>query len=336
MSNSIDDINDETEMIFDETGQIKFATLNALVTYLTTESNDKKNKDINTNFDKIFMHTFKLYCEPLVFLELLIQRVQSNNPDSNELMVKLKIHDIIKIWLLNHCDKEDEQDEICLKRLTTFINDDVSESDKDIYEDLLTIIDKIGTKNLYEINFDERTISTFSTTSSPLPIIPKNLKKLTILDIDPLEMARQLTILESKLFKKIMLGEFLTKNRENAKNIKELIKKTNHTSKWIIESTLNQTKNRARSLVIKHFINVANECRNLNNFSSMVGIISGLTSFEVFRLKNSGWNALNGERELMRTFDSMKKLISPSKNYQEYRSHLNNIRPPLVPFLGNK
>ncbi|CAJ0764533.1 18403_t:CDS:2, partial [Entrophospora sp. SA101] len=134
--------------------------------------------------------------------------------------------------------------------------------------------------------------------------------------IDPLEMARQLTILESKLFKKIMLGEFLTKNRENAKNIKELIKKTNHTSKWIIESTLTQT-------------NVANECRNLNNFSSMVGIISGLTSFEVFRLKNSGWNALNGERELMRTFDSMKKLISPSKNYQEYRSHLNNIRPPL-------
>lgn len=68
----------------------------------------------------------------------------------------------------------------------------------------------------------------------------------------------------------------------------------------------------------------------------MVGIISGLTSFEVFRLKNSGWNTLNSDRELMRTFDSMKEFIGPSKNYQDYRSHLNNIRPPLVPFLGNK
>ncbi|CAJ0650495.1 8915_t:CDS:2, partial [Entrophospora sp. SA101] len=163
-----------------------------------------------------------------------------------------------------------------------------------------------GVEHIRIIDFDQVTVSSLNRHAvathadvgfSKVIALKKHLKQIApwakveavteiFNNIDPLEMARQLTILESKLFKKIMLGEFLTKNRENAKNIKELIKKTNHTSKWIIESTLTQTKNRTRSLVIKHFINVANECRNLNNFSSMVGIISGLTSFEVFRLKN--------------------------------------------------
>src|SRR6266511_6254317 len=97
-NNVTTDINNdnETEMIFDEKGQIKFATLYALVVYLTTESNDKKDK--NKNFDKIFMQTFRLYCDPSELLQLLIKRVKSNH---DELMTKLKVHDIIKIWLLS-------------------------------------------------------------------------------------------------------------------------------------------------------------------------------------------------------------------------------------------
>ena len=45
----------------------------------------------------------------------------------------------------------------------------------------------------------------------PASILPKNIKKLKFLDIDPLEIARQLTIIESRLYNKIQPVECLDK-----------------------------------------------------------------------------------------------------------------------------
>jgi son of sevenless len=48
----------------------------------------------------------------------------------------------------------------------------------------------------------------------PAPIMPKSSKKLKLLDIDPLELARQLTIMESQLYQKIKPMECLQRSRE--------------------------------------------------------------------------------------------------------------------------
>lgn len=67
----------------------------------------------------------------------------------------------------------------------------------------------------------------------PPPILPKNIKKLKFLDIDPLEIARQLTIIESKLYNKIQPVECLDKawsteeGSEIAVNIKGMIVNSN-------------------------------------------------------------------------------------------------------------
>src|SRR5689334_16797968 len=45
----------------------------------------------------------------------------------------------------------------------------------------------------------------------PPPILPKNIKKLKFLDIDPLEIGRQLTLIECKLYNKIQPVECLDK-----------------------------------------------------------------------------------------------------------------------------
>lgn len=48
----------------------------------------------------------------------------------------------------------------------------------------------------------------------PPSIIPKTSKAMKLLDIDPLELARQLTIMESKLFAKIRPMECLNRGRD--------------------------------------------------------------------------------------------------------------------------
>jgi len=69
------------------------------------------------------------------------------------------------------------------------------------------------------------------TAAPPSSILPKSNKKLKLLDIDPLELARQLTILESSLYQKIMPIECLTRSREqkqeNPDNISNSIQTSN-------------------------------------------------------------------------------------------------------------
>ncbi len=50
----------------------------------------------------------------------------------------------------------------------------------------------------------------------PPPIPPKSSKNIKILDVDALEMARQLTIMESKLFLKIRPMECLQRAKEGS------------------------------------------------------------------------------------------------------------------------
>ena len=59
--------------------------------------------------------------------------------------------------------------------------------------------------------------------SSPPPIQPKTSKQLKLLDIDALEMARQLTIMESQLYQQIKPIECLMRSRETRDDYKDNI-----------------------------------------------------------------------------------------------------------------
>jgi son of sevenless-like protein len=65
----------------------------------------------------------------------------------------------------------------------------------------------------------------------PPPITPKNSKKLRLTDVDPLELARQLTIMESQLYQRIKPMECLQRAREqkteNIDNIAVVIQTSN-------------------------------------------------------------------------------------------------------------
>src|SRR3569833_2794387 len=100
----------------------------------------------------------------------------------------------------------------------------------------------------------------------PQPIMPKNMKKLKFLDIDVTEFARQLTIIESRLYGKIKPTECLNKTwqkkvgegePEPAPNVKALILHSNQMTNWVAEMILAQTDVKKRLVVIEHCVAVA-------------------------------------------------------------------------------
>ena len=80
-----------------------------------------------------------------------------------------------------------------------------------------------------------------TTQPPPPPLIPKNGRVSKILDVDPLEMARQLTIMESKLYLKIRPMECLQRAKEGQgedDNIKKIINTSNKVRNSILVETV--------------------------------------------------------------------------------------------------
>ena len=112
------------------------------------------------------------------------------------------------------------------------------------------------------------------TNSAPPPILPKNMKKLKFLDIDATEFARQLTIIESKLYGKIKSTECLDKTWQRkvkgegadpAPNVKSVILHSNQLTNWVAEMILQQAEVKKRVVVIKHFVTIADVCPGMTS-----------------------------------------------------------------------
>lgn len=95
-------------------------------------------------------------------------------------------------------------------------------------------IDRIADTWVQQNGRDRARIIPVNLSQAPPPIIPKGKGKLKLLDIEPLELARQLTIMESTLFQRIKPIECLQRAREqkteNQDNITVCIHASNRVS----------------------------------------------------------------------------------------------------------
>ncbi|KAL9636180.1 MAG: hypothetical protein Q9164_002985 [Protoblastenia rupestris] len=69
----------------------------------------------------------------------------------------------------------------------------------------------------------------------------------------------------------------------------------------------------------------------MNNFSTLTSIISALGTAPIHRLQRT-WSQVNARTQ--NVLESMRKLMSSSKNFAEYRETLHLANPPCIPFFG--
>lgn len=174
--------------------------------------------------------------------------------------------------------------------------------------------------------------------TAPPPIVPKNMKRLKLLDIDTLELARQLTILDFKLYSSIRPIECLDKawSQDGARgavavNVKSSIEFCNQVTAWVTDTILSQNEIRKRCNVIKYWVQVAERCRQLNNFNTCMAVLSAFDSSAIGRLKRT-WEVVGARTQ--QTLAYIRKLMGANKNFTEYREIIHSINPPCIPFLG--
>ncbi|KFA63454.1 hypothetical protein S40285_00404 [Stachybotrys chlorohalonatus IBT 40285] len=321
---------------------VKGGTLLALVEQLT------RHDKLDSNFNNTFLLTYRSFTSARELFELLIKRFQIQPPEGlspqdyevwhsrKQKFIRVRVVNILKSWFDSFWMEDyNEESKQLIRDVYTFARDTVRSTETPGSTQLMSVLDQrlsgkeTGGRRLIPLS-----------QNTPTPIMPKNMKKLKFLDIDTVEFARQLTVIESRLYSKIKAAECLNKTWQKkvgegepdlAPNVKALILHSNQMTNWVAEMILAQMDLKKRVVVIKHFVAVADKCRSLNNFSTLTSIISALGTAPIARLKRT-WDQV--PQRTTTTLETMRRLMASTKNFGEYRETLHAANPPCIPFFG--
>ena len=266
----------EDEVAYDaktDPPQLRGGTLTALVEQLTRHDRPQPN------FISTFLLTYRSFTTAAELFEMLVRRFSIQPPrgisadeyrvwvERKQKPIRLRVVNILKTWLESYWMEGTAQTDPAagelLRRVHSFAKDSLAPTQIPGSGPLLAVVEQRlrgqdPSSRVMVLNVDKA--------MAPTPIVPKNMKKLKFLDIDATEFARQLTIVESRLYGKIRPTECLNKTWQKklgpdevdpALNVKALILHSNQLTNWVAEMILTQSDVKKRVAVIKHFVSVA-------------------------------------------------------------------------------
>jgi hypothetical protein len=278
------------EISFNGDGHVTGGTLMCLVERMTLH-----DTTIDPNFANTFFLTFRLFTTPIELAEILFRRFDLKQPtahpmtpaavkswtDSKATPIRLRIYNFFKTWIEVYW--QHESDQTIVQPLLDFARGPLSKKMPSVAQRLIDLVQKRcvptpaatgGARPLHRAQSTERLKSgRFSEAPAglrPAPITSKSFlgslrsaapSAMRLLEVDPLELARQLTILESKLYCKIrpeeLLGPGLGKKGGQAVNVRAMSALSTRLTGWIAETILNEEDAKKRSNLVKYFIKLA-------------------------------------------------------------------------------
>ncbi|PKS12607.1 hypothetical protein jhhlp_000815 [Lomentospora prolificans] len=337
------------ELMFNKEGQVTGGSLPALVERLTTHESTPDALFVST-----FYLTFRLFCTPRELAESLIDRFDYVGETPHIAgPVRLRVYNVLKGWLESHW--RDTTDREALAVIVPFADQKLGSVLPSAGRRLAELADRVSSEG----SLVPRLVSSMGKTNTsiaqyvpadtplPAPIISRSqLNALhgwrtagtspSILDFDPVELARQLTIKQMNIFCNIMPEELLAsqwmKNGgADAPNVKAMSSLSTDLSNLVAETILHYSEVKKRAATIKQWIKIAHQCYELHNYDGLMAIICSLNSSTISRLQKT-WDAVSPKRrEMLRT---LQALVEPSQNHKLLRGRLHDHVPPCLPFLG--
>jgi hypothetical protein len=337
------------ELIYKE-GQVMGGSLRALIEKLTAHQSTPDAMFVST-----FYLTFRLFATPLEFAEALAERFEyiGDTPHAAG-PVRLRVYNIFKGWLESHWrhDRDNDALQFILNFAKNRLISELPTAGKrltDLAEKVSAVHGPVVPRLVSSMGKTNTAIAQYVHPDTPLPapILGKkeaNLLKqwktgdavITILDFDPLELARQLTIKESRIFCSILPEELLDtewtrKSGSLAVNVRAMSTLSTDLAHLVADSILYLEEPKKRAATIKHWVKIANKCLELNNYDSLMAIICSLNLSMISRLKRT-WDIVS--QKTKNSLEHLRTIVDVSRNYAELRKRLQNHVPPCLPFVG--
>ena len=331
----------EENILFEETGgsdgkpMIKAATLEKLVERVTHEAYP------DPKYMARFLLTYRSFTTGADLVDLLRQRCELPVPkglSAEELdnfqkklqtPVRLRVLNLVKSWVSQYIhDFADDPD--FLQKFDDFLGilqqyDGLSLGAKSIQMQLK--------KKLKGLESKKREV--VYRTDPPKPIKPHIKGSISLLQLNPTEIARQLTVIEADLYRKIKPWEFLNqawakKGGVNAPNVLEMIHFSTRVSGFVATEIM-KAHISDKVKYISHFIQVAKALRDLNNFNALMEIIAGFENAAVWRLQPFFQEV---PKRYSSVLEDLHSVMNTAKNFASIRAMLKTVDMPCIPYLG--
>uniref|UniRef100_A0A915EFP1 Son of sevenless n=1 Tax=Ditylenchus dipsaci TaxID=166011 RepID=A0A915EFP1_9BILA len=156
-----------------------------------------------------------------------------------------------------------------------------------------------------------------------------------LLTLHPLEIARQLTLLQFCLYKAIKPIELVdaawTKQDKHQKSphLFKLIEHSTMLTYWVARSIVETESLEERVEMLSRILEIMIVFEELNNFTGVVAFYSALNCSSVYRLKESKARL---DKEKQGWYERFMELCNP--HWKEMLQRLRSVNPPCIPFAG--
>lgn len=262
----------ESEILFNnktDPPSVQGGSLTGLLEQLT------RHDVYNPGFMNTFLYTYQSFTTGQELFERLVQRwsVQplpglseeeySLWEDKLQRPVRFRVYNVLKNWVEFYwMEENDVNEQQLLSQIYNFGRDTIGSSNLSSNRALLAVLDA---RLKGEEPHSRRTVASYM--EGPAPKLPKNMKKFKFTDIDPTEFARQLTIIQQRLYCQIKPSECLTrtwgskilplKDVDDQKGIRDNIRHANQVTNYMAETILNQSDLKKRVAAYRNVINIA-------------------------------------------------------------------------------
>ncbi|TRY78935.1 hypothetical protein TCAL_01723 [Tigriopus californicus] len=359
---------------------IKGATLVKLVERLTY------HLYADPTFLKTFLTTYRSFCTPHELLDLLIERFEIPEPEfasdsesdseHGEKSTKLRINqdlkrfrkeysqpvqfrvlNVLKHWVDQHF-YDFEHDQELLEKLKEFLSTISGKSMRKWVDCIIKIVQRRSNDE------KEKEITYFMKSPPPIERHLENLAEENgwpeILTYHPIEIARQLTLLEFQYYRAVKPSELVDQawtREDKDKRSPNLLKMIRHTvnvserdsegkdcflnEEWTtnhaflqftryLQRLIVETENiDERVALVQRTLEIMVVLQEYNNFSGVLAITSVLNSCGVHRLSHTKDRVPN---HLLKSLEEASLYIE--EHFKLYWEKLRSINPPCVPFFG--
>lgn len=338
------------ETMYNQFGQLIGGTLPALIERLTTHDSTP-----DATFVATFYLTFRLFAAPREFAQALVDRFTYIG-DSPRVAgpVRLRVYNVFKGWLESHWRRD--CDTPALELIMSFATRSLQLVLPTAGERLICLAERVNAvegplvpRLVSSIGRTNTSVATYipPDTPQPAPVITKgqlavlkNWKQLgtcpSILDFDPLELARQLTIKTSQIFCSILPEELLAtewskKTGSVAVNVLALSTLSNDLASLVADTVLQLVCPKKRATIIKQWVKIADKCLELDNYDSLIHIVCSLESSTLLRLKRT-WMLVSSKTKA--TLENLKAIVTSTRGFIVLRRRFEDAAPPCLPFIG--
>ncbi|XP_039251718.2 son of sevenless homolog 1-like [Styela clava] len=306
-------------------------------------------------FSKTFLTTFRSFCKPKELLDLLIERYKIPEPpptpeqqlaiDRGELPnredlkrfrkeyltpISLRVMNVIRQWLEHHWYDFDRDEEL-LAEVEKFIGSVRGKNMKKWARTMLKIIER--KKKSSENNYPE-----FSFTEEAPPVewnLTHDPSKFNLFTLHPIEIARQLTLIEFSLYRRVqpseLIGSVWTKvgKETNSPNLLKMIHFSTKITRWISKTIIEISNHDERLAAMNRAIEVMQVMKQLNNFNGLLEFVAAFNSSAVHRLNHT-------KESLSDRYSKIRKecMDMCDSRLTKTLERLRSIDPPCVPFVG--